>query len=82
MSREAGIFSDPANPQAAPSYGVVVRVGLPVDLGDAKADGFIVEHCSLTRVTRLTDVAQHVTEIANLSYLRCGEPGGAFLSTV
>src|ERR1700674_330972 len=74
MSREAGAFSDPANPKAAPCYGVVVGVALHVDLGDAKGDGFVVEHCSRTLVTRLTYVAWHVTEIANLSDLRCGEP--------
>jgi hypothetical protein len=76
MSREAGTFSDPANPQAAPGYGVVVGVALPVDLGDAKGDGFVVEHCSRTLVTRLTYVAWHITEIANLSDLRCGNLTG------
>jgi len=48
-------------------------VGLPADLRGAKGDGFVVEHCSRTRVTRLTYVARHVTEISNLSYLRRGE---------
>jgi hypothetical protein len=76
MSREAGTFSDPANPQAAPGYGVVVGVALPVDLGDAKGDGFVAEHCSRTLVTRLTYVAWHITEIANLSDLRCGNLTG------
>src|SRR5271169_3561655 len=45
MSRQAGIFSDPANPQAAPGYGVVIGVGLRADLRDAKGDGIVVEHC-------------------------------------
>jgi hypothetical protein len=49
---------------------------LPVDLGDAKGDGFVAEHCSRTLVTRLTYVAWHITEIANLSDLRCGNLTG------
>jgi hypothetical protein len=37
---------------------------LPVDLGDVNSEGFVVEHRSHTRVTRLTCVAWHVTEIS------------------
>lgn len=71
MSREAGALPDPSNRQAAPDLCVVVGVALPVDLGDVNSEGFVVEHRSHTRVTRLTHVACNVTVIDNLSDLRC-----------
>jgi hypothetical protein len=74
MSREAGALPDPANRLAAPDHCVVVGVGLPVDLGDVNSEGFVVEHRSHTRVTRLTHVACNATVTDNLSDLRCEGP--------